>query len=57
MIMDGQDVSEYEQYCAGFGFRICYDTDDFNRLLKELGEGAFQTAYLPSEDEDEGMVM
>ena len=57
MIMDGQDVSEYEQYCADFGFRICYDTDDFNRLLKELGEGAFQTAYLPSEDEDEGMVM
>ncbi|MCQ4022418.1 MULTISPECIES: hypothetical protein [unclassified Ruminococcus] len=57
MIMDGQDVSKYEQYCADFGFRSCYDTDDFNKLLRELGEDAFQTAYLPSEDEDEGMVM
>lgn len=57
MIIDGQDVSEYEQLCADFGVRSCYDAEDFNRLLKELGEDAFQTAYLPNEDEDEGMVM
>ena len=32
------------------------DAEDFNNLLRGLGEDAFQTAYLPSED-DEGMVM
>lgn len=55
MIQDGENVSEYEQYCADFGFRSCCDEDDFNRLLSELGEDAVQNASLYSEDE--GMVM
>ena len=55
MIQDGEDVSEYEQYCADFGFRICCNEEDFNRLLAELGEDAVQNASLYSEDE--GMVM
>ncbi len=49
MIMDGQDVSEYERYCADFGFRPCWDEDDFNHLLQELGEDAVQSAELDSE--------
>lgn len=55
MINDGQDVSEYEQMCANFGVRDCADAEDFNNLLKELGEDAYDTAYLP--EEDEGMVI
>lgn len=56
MIQDRQDVSEYEQMCADFGIRDCSDEDDFNRLLKELGEDAYQSAALYT-NEDEGMVM
>ncbi len=55
VIEDGQDVSEYEQMCADFGIRTCCDNEQFNELLKELGEDAYNTAYLP--DEDEGMGM
>ncbi len=40
MIMDGQDSSEYEQLCANFVFRSCYGAEEFNKLLKELGEDA-----------------
>lgn len=57
MIQDGEDFSEYEQYCADFGIRDCADTADFNKLLKELGEDAYTTAYLPEEDESEGMAL
>lgn len=54
---NGQDVSEYEQMCADFGIRDCSDIEDFNSLLKELGEDAYTTAYIPEEDENEGMVI
>lgn len=57
MIGNGQDVSEYEQMCADFGIRDCSDIEDFNSLLKELGEDAYTTAYIPEEDENEGMVI
>lgn len=43
--------------CAEYGIRNCEDAEDFNNLLRGLGEDAFQTAYLPNENEDEGMVM
>lgn len=55
MIEDGQDVSKYEQMCADFGIRDCSDIEDFNNLLKELGDDAYNTAYLPDENEDMGM--
>lgn len=60
MITDEEASSKYEQYCADFGFRICCDEDDFNGLLKELGEDAYQSAYLESDSEEifnEGMMM
>lgn len=57
MIEDGQDVSEYEQMCADFGIRDCSDTEDFNNLLKELGDDAYGSAFLPDEDEDMGMQL
>lgn len=57
LIGDGEDVSEYKQLCADFGIRKCEDTEDFNRLLRGLGEDAYESAYIPDEDEDEGMEM
>ena len=41
--------------CADYGIRACHDTGQFNRLLKALGEDAYDSAYLP--DDDEGMVL
>lgn len=55
MIEDGMDASPYWQMCADYGIRDCSDAMDFNNLLKELGEDAYQTAYIPGEDE--GMAM
>lgn len=53
---DGQ-AKDILDACAEYGIRDCEDAEDFNNLLRGLGEDAFQTAYLPSEDEDEGMVI
>lgn len=52
---DDIDIDYYRRLCADFGIRTCYDNDQFNELLKELGEDAYNTAYLPDEDEDMGM--
>ena len=57
MDRDEMELGYYRDLCADFGIRDCSDTEDFNNLLQELGEDAFQTAYLPNENEDEGMVM
>ena len=40
-----------------FGIRDCWNNEQFNALLKELGEDAYNSAYLPDEDEDMGMQL
>ncbi len=54
---DGEDLSSYERLCADWGIRACESTEDFNRLLEELGEDAFHSAYLPEENEGEVMKL
>lgn len=54
---DEMELNYYRDLCADFGIRACADAEDFNHLLKELGEDAYNTAYLPEEDENEGVVM
>lgn len=48
---DGEDLSAYEQLCADWGFRACSSVEDFNTLLQELGEDAYDSAYIPTEEE------
>ena len=55
MAEEGQDLSACEQGVADFGIRLCRDIEQFNNLLKELGDDAYDIGYMPS-DEDEGMV-
>ena len=55
MAEEGQDLSTCEQGVADFGIRPCQDIEQFNNLLKELGDDAYDIGYMPS-DEDEGMV-
>ena len=52
---DEAKLDYYRQLCADFGIRTCWDNEQFNALLKELGEDAYSTAYLPDEDEYIGM--
>lgn len=52
---DETELDYYRRLCADFGIRTCYDNDQFNELLKELGEDAYNTAYLPDKNEDMGM--
>lgn len=54
LIDEDEDVSEYQEMCAQFGIRDCYDESDFNKILKELGNEAYENAQL---EEDEGMEM
>ena len=51
MIDEDTDVPEYEKGCEMFGIRECWDIDDFNNLLNELGEDAYQTAFMHGDDE------
>ena len=55
--MDETELDSYRQLCADFGIRDCWDNEQFNGLLKELGEDAYDSAYLPDEDEDMGMQL
>ncbi len=55
MDRDEMELDYYRQLCADFGIRTCWDNEQFNALLKELGEDAYNTAYLPDEGEDMGM--
>ncbi len=53
---DEMELDYYRRLCADYGIRTCYDNEQFNELLKELGEDAYNAAYFPDEDEDMGMV-
>ncbi len=54
LVDDDTDVTPYLQGCADFGIRDCADAEDFNNLLKRLGEDAVDSAWLP-EDEEQTM--
>lgn len=41
--------------CAEYGIRNCEDAEDFNNLLRGLGQDAMDNAWLP--DDEEGMVL
>jgi len=49
-INDGEDVSKYEQLCKDWGVRSCTDEGDYNDLLKQLGDEAYENAAFPADD-------
>ena len=51
MIDDDLDMAQFDKGAEEFGIRDCWDTDDFNNLLSELGEDAYQTAFMHNDDE------
>ena len=55
---EGADLSAYEQGVADFGIRQCCDIEQYNDLLKDLGEDAYDMTYIPpDEDETETMTL
>lgn len=52
MDRDETELDYYRRLCADFGIRNCCDNEQFNELLKELGEDAYRTAYFPDENEE-----
>lgn len=54
---DGVDIAAYGQLCADYGIRLCCDAEQYNELLKDLGEDAYSTAYLPEDGEAEELSM
>ena len=51
------DLAPVWQRCADFGIRKCTDAEDFNRLLRELGKDAVESAEIPIETEEPDMQM
>lgn len=54
---ESENIEDVWQGCADFGIKTCHDVDSFNSLLKQLGEDAYDTAYISPDDQDEGQVM
>lgn len=51
--MTDEELLKCKMRCAEFGIRDCKDYEDFNNLLKELGDEAFENGELVGGDEEE----
>ncbi len=51
MVDDEIGAEPYRMMCADYGFKPCWDSDDFNRLLESLVEDAIQSAELVEDDD------
>lgn len=62
---DEKELAKFMDECADFGIRDCHSKEDFNALLKELGEEAYENGALfydelydsPAEEESEDESM
>lgn len=56
-----KEIDRFMRQCADFGIRDCRGENDFNELLKELGDDAVQSATIYDEDieqdENAGITM
>lgn len=50
--MDEAEPGYYRALCADYGIRPCCDINQFNALLRGLGEDAIQSAELYSNEND-----
>ena len=48
---DDMELGYYRDLCADYGIRSCCDIEDFNSLLRGLGEDAIRTAELFPDEE------
>lgn len=50
-MMEQEEELTLREQCADFGIRNCYDAEDFNNILFELGRDAIDIAWLYEADE------
>lgn len=48
-----EEIHRFLKQCADFGIRDCHSVEDFDAILKELGEDAIQSAGLTDEEIEE----
>lgn len=53
--LSDDQVKDILDACADYGIRNCYDAEDFNNLLRGLGQDAIDSAWLP--DDEKGMML
>ena len=50
---DSEGAKQCLRDCADWGVRSCFSWEDYNDLLKSIGEEAYENAAVPLDDEDE----
>lgn len=55
MDRDDMELNYYRQLCADYGIRQCCDTEQFNDLLRGLGEEAIENGELFDDDMEQSL--
>ena len=55
MDRDEMELNYYRQLCADYGIRQCCDSEQFNNLLRDLGEEAIENGELFDDDMEQSL--
>ena len=47
---ENTNIHKIREMCADFGIKKCVDAEQYNNILKDLGEDAYETAFIPTDD-------
>ena len=47
---ENTNIHQIKEMCADFGIKKCVDAEQYNNILKDLGEDAYDTAFIPTDD-------
>ena len=47
---ENTNIHKIKEMCADFGIKKCVDAEQYNNILKDLGEDAYDTAFIPTDD-------
>lgn len=47
---ENTNIHKIRGMCADFGIKKCVDPEQYNGILKDLGEDAYDTAFIPTDD-------
>ena len=47
---ENTNIHKIREMCADFGIKKCVDAEQYNGILKDLGEDAYDTAFIPTDN-------
>lgn len=47
---ENTNIHKIREMCADFGIKKCCCAEQYNKILKDLGEDAYDTAFIPTDD-------